>query len=128
MARTKNDIPVSKTRVDEPSGKPERVCDFAGCELAGEHRAHPPRRWADRPVDADTVRDRLHAITRRAGLTRRVTPHDLRVTYASWLAAAGVDLRTIQVLLGHASPTTTARYVHVRPDLLRAVPSTLAML
>ncbi len=39
MARTKNDIPVSKTRVDEPSGKPERVCDFAGCELAGEHRA-----------------------------------------------------------------------------------------
>ena len=39
MARTKNDIPVSKTRVDEPSGRPERVCDFAACEEAGDHRA-----------------------------------------------------------------------------------------
>ena len=39
MAKTKNDIPVSKTRVDEPSGRPERICDFADCELAGEHRA-----------------------------------------------------------------------------------------
>ncbi len=39
MARTKNDIPVSKTRVDEPSGRPERICDFTSCELAGEHRA-----------------------------------------------------------------------------------------
>ena len=39
MARTKNDIPVSKTRVDEPSGRPERICDFTSCELVGEHRA-----------------------------------------------------------------------------------------
>ncbi|MDE0943379.1 MAG: DnaJ domain-containing protein [Alphaproteobacteria bacterium] len=39
MARTKNDIPVSKTRVDEPSGRPDRVCDFAACAEAGDHRA-----------------------------------------------------------------------------------------
>jgi hypothetical protein len=39
MARAKNDIPVSKTRVDEAAGGPERVCDFAGCKVAGEHRA-----------------------------------------------------------------------------------------
>ena len=108
--------------------RPGHTWLFPAQRLIAPGRVHPTRRWADRPVDADTVRARLHAITRRAGLTRRVTPHDLRVTYASWLAAAGVDLRTIQVLLGHASPTTTARYVHVRPDLLRAVPSTLAML
>jgi len=39
VARTKKDIPVSKTRVDEPSGRPERECDFAHCSEAGEHRA-----------------------------------------------------------------------------------------
>ncbi len=39
VARTKNDIPVSKTRVDEPKSGSERVCDFAGCEAAAEHRA-----------------------------------------------------------------------------------------
>jgi len=39
VARTKNDIPVSKTRVDEPSGRPDRVCDFAACAEAGDHRA-----------------------------------------------------------------------------------------
>ncbi|MFP6746331.1 MAG: J domain-containing protein [Alphaproteobacteria bacterium] len=39
MARTKNDIPVSKTRVDEPSGTPSRTCDFAGCQAEADHRA-----------------------------------------------------------------------------------------
>ncbi|MBT3536739.1 MAG: J domain-containing protein [Rhodospirillaceae bacterium] len=39
VARTKNDIPVSRTRVDEPSGPPSRTCDFAGCEIAADHRA-----------------------------------------------------------------------------------------
>ena len=39
MARTKNDIPVSKTRVDEAPGDPGRKCDFAGCKQAAEHRA-----------------------------------------------------------------------------------------
>ncbi len=39
VARIKNDIPVSKTRVDESSGAPSRACDFAGCEAAADHRA-----------------------------------------------------------------------------------------
>ena len=39
MARTKNDIPVAKTRVDEASGDPGRTCDFAGCNRKAEHRA-----------------------------------------------------------------------------------------
>jgi len=101
---------------------------FPAQRLGAPGRVHPTRRWADRPVGNQTLRKRLHAITRRAGLTRRVTPHDLRATYATWLAEAGVDLHVIQVLLGHSSPNTTARYTYVRPDRLRAVPSTLAML
>ncbi len=39
VARTKNDIPVSRTRVDEASGEPGRKCDFAGCDQTAEHRA-----------------------------------------------------------------------------------------
>jgi hypothetical protein len=39
VARSKIDIPVSRTRVDEPSGEPGRKCDFAGCRQVAEHRA-----------------------------------------------------------------------------------------
>lgn len=48
-------------------------------------------------------------------------------TYATWLLEAGVDLRTVQALLGHASPNTTARYTQVRPELIRGTPSPLEM-
>jgi len=41
------------------------------------------------------------------------TPHDMRHTYASWLRQAGVDLQQVQLLLGHASITTTERYSHI---------------
>jgi integrase len=46
--------------------------------------------------------------------------HDLRHSYASHLASAGVSLHTIGALLGHASPTTTHRYAHLFDDPLRA--------
>lgn len=46
--------------------------------------------------------------------------HDLRHTFASRLAAAGVPTRTIQGLLGHSSPAMTARYAHLAPEDLRA--------
>src|SRR5882757_10514278 len=48
----------------------------------------------------------------RAGV-EGATPHDMRHTYASWLRQAGVDLEQVQLLLGHASITTTARYSHI---------------
>jgi site-specific recombinase XerD len=55
----------------------------------------------------------------RSGATR-VRPHRLRHTYGTELAAAGVDLLILRELMGHASPETTARYVHLSPEGLAA--------
>jgi site-specific recombinase XerD len=50
----------------------------------------------------------------------RVRPHRLRHTYGTELAAAGIDLLVLRELMGHASPETTARYVHLSSDTLAA--------
>ncbi len=55
----------------------------------------------------------------RSGATR-VRPHRLRHTYGTELAAAGIDLLALRELMGHASPETTARYVHLSSDALAA--------
>lgn len=55
----------------------------------------------------------------RSGATR-VRPHRLRHTYGTELAAAGIDLLVLRELMGHASPETTARYVHLSPEGLAA--------
>jgi site-specific recombinase XerD len=53
----------------------------------------------------------------RAGVPR-VRPHGLRHTYGSDLAAAGIDLLVLRDLMGHASPETTAGYVHLSIEAL----------
>ena len=55
----------------------------------------------------------------RTGATR-VRPHRLRHTYATELASAGIDLLVLRELMGHASPETTAKYVHLAPEALAA--------
>jgi site-specific recombinase XerD len=55
----------------------------------------------------------------RSGATR-VRPHRLRHTFGTELAAAGIDLLVLRELMGHASPETTAGYVHLSPETLAA--------
>jgi site-specific recombinase XerD len=55
----------------------------------------------------------------RSGATR-VRPHRLRHTFGTQLAQAGIDLLALRELMGHASPETTAAYVHLSPEALAA--------
>lgn len=70
-------------------------------------------------LTAAALRSRLIKAGRDAGLRTRVTPHMLRHTAATQLIEAGVDIRFIQRLLGHASLTTTEIYTHVSDEALR---------
>ncbi|MGE5503305.1 MAG: tyrosine-type recombinase/integrase [Actinomycetota bacterium] len=72
------------------------------------------------PVEPQQLRRRLSGLATRAGIERRVTPHMLRHTAATQLIEAGVDIRFVQKLLGHASISTTQIYTQVSDTSLRA--------
>lgn len=73
------------------------------------------------PLSEPAMRSRLAKAARAAGLQAHVTPHMLRHTAATQLIEAGVDIRYIQRLLGHASLSTTEIYTHVSDNALKRV-------
>jgi len=80
------------------------------------------------PIDHMTARHLSRVckqMANAASIDKNVSMHTLRHSFATHLLEAGVDIRVIQVLLGHAQLSTTARYTQVATDLLRQVISPL---
>ena len=68
---------------------------------------------SDKPLSPESVRRVLRKAVKQCGITRQVTPHTLRHSFATHLLESGTDIRTIQVLLGHRSIATTTVYAQV---------------
>ena len=85
-------------------------------ELWKTHR-HPrlvfPNQPGRAPIAPQNVRLACRAAARAAGLPVTVVPHTLRHSYATQLLHSGVELRIVQILLGHASLKTTTVYTHL---------------
>ena len=80
------------------------------------------------PLSARQLNRAFHAALNETDITKKVTLHSLRHSFATHLLESGVDIRVIQVLLGHKKLTTTARYSHVASETLRKVKGPLEYL
>jgi site-specific recombinase XerD len=124
-------------RVEQGKGRKDRYVMLSPrllVELRKYWKAARPKSWLfpgrdpNQPLRCRTVEMSCTRTGRRAGLRKNVTPHVLRHTFATHLLEAGVDIRTIQALLGHRSLKTTALYTYVSADKVRKVISPLDLL
>lgn len=99
--------------------------------LRGYWRAERPVEWlfpgpdTKRPISPKAIYLACRNAAQIAGISKPVHPHSLRHAFATHLLEAGTNLRCIQILLGHASLATTARYLQVADVAVRSTSSPL---
>jgi integrase/recombinase XerD len=103
-------------------GNKERCVPLPAPVLAELRRlwtSHRDKRWlcpsptGNGPITCSALWRTFKKVRAEAGITTHVTPHSLRHSYATRLLESGVELRIVQILLGHASIGTTALYTHL---------------
>ncbi|HEX3995331.1 MAG TPA: site-specific integrase [Acetobacteraceae bacterium] len=87
-----------------------------------------PGRGATDPISTRQINRAIHEAAEAAGIRKRVSPHTLRHSFATHLLEQDVDIRVIQVLLGHSKLDTTALYARVATKTIRSVTGPLERL
>lgn len=115
--------------VRDGKGKKDRVLPipFGVSELCRKYKkiVKPKKNFFEstpgRGVSSNWIRKMLHQAAKDVGITKRVTPHSLRHTFATHLISRGMDIRYIQALLGHEEITTTEIYTRINnKELIKA--------
>jgi site-specific recombinase XerD len=121
-------------RIEQGKGGKDRTV-MLSAQLLGILRTYwrlaRPKHWLfpgrddTKPIDVQGLHAACRSACAAAGLAKRVTVHTLRHSFATHLLENGTDIRIIQVLLGHANLSSTARYTRVSNGLIRRTESPL---
>ena len=124
-------------RVDQGKGKKDRYVMLSPKlldTLRGWWRVEKPTHWLfpgaipGKHITKDAVEHACQKAHGRCGITKPITPHSLRHAFAVHLLENGTDVRTIQLLLGHRSLATTARYLRIATTKVCSTTSPLDLL
>lgn len=116
-------------RVKNAKGGKDRLTLLAKqtlTDLREYYKIYRPKDWLfegplRKQYSSSSVRCIVKSAKEKAGIKRNITPHMLRHSFATHLLESGIDLRRIQILLGHSSSKTTEIYTHVANDSFKSI-------